>query len=101
MYKRTCTGPIVTPAPKRRRTASAVPEFTVRRKKRALGDTSEMYEVDMKESDNLTALQGAVTSFQLSMSLCTVVKMLPINLFVIYRKKQSSCATSILPHLRQ
>ena len=34
----------------------------------ALGGTSEMYEVDMKESDNLTALQGAVTSFQPSMS---------------------------------
>ena len=66
MHKRTCTGPIVAPAPKRRRTASAVPEFTVRRKKRALGGTSEMYEVDMNESDNLTALQ--VTSFQPSMS---------------------------------
>ena len=68
MHKRTCTGPIVAPAPKRRRTASAVPEFTVRRKKRALGGTSEMYGVDMKESDNLIALQGAVTSFQPSMS---------------------------------
>ena len=68
MHKRTCTGPIVAPAPKRRRTASDVPEFTVRRKKRALGGTSEMYEVDMKESDNLTALQAAVTSFQPSMS---------------------------------
>ena len=43
MHKRTCTGPIVAPAPERRRTAPAVPEFTVRRKKRALGDTSEMY----------------------------------------------------------
>ena len=61
MHKRTCTGPIVASAPKRR-TASAVPEFTVRRKKRALGGTSEMYEVDMKEFDNLTALQAAVTS---------------------------------------
>ena len=40
MHKRTCTGPIVAPAPKRRRTASAVPD-----------------EVDMKESDNLTALK--------------------------------------------
>ena len=68
MHKRTCNGPIVAPAPKRRRTDSAVPEFTVRRKKRALGGTSEMYEVYMKESDNLTALQGAVTSFQPSMS---------------------------------
>ena len=68
MHKRTCTVPIVAPAPKRRRTASAVPEFTVRRKKRALGGTSNMYEVDMKESDNLTALQAAVTSFQPSMS---------------------------------
>ena len=29
-----------------------------------------MFEVDMKESDNLTALQGAVTSFQPSMSTC-------------------------------
>ena len=48
MHKITCTGPIVAPAPKRRRT--------------------EVYEVDMKESDNLTALQGAVTSFQPSMS---------------------------------
>ena len=67
MHKRTCTGPIVAPAPKRRRSASAVPEFTVRRKKRALGCTSEMYEVDMKESDNLTALQAVVTSFQPSM----------------------------------
>ena len=66
MHKRSCTGPIVAPAPKRRRTASAVPEFTVRRKKRALGGTSEMYEVDMKESDNLTALQGAVTSFNVN-----------------------------------
>ena len=28
-----------------------------------------MYEVDVKESDNLTALQGAVTSFQPSMSV--------------------------------
>ena len=36
--------------------------------KMALGGTSEMYEVDMKESDNLTALQTAVTSFQPSMS---------------------------------
>ena len=61
MHKRTCTGP-------RRRTASAVPKFTVRRKRRALDGTSEMCEVDMKESDNLTALQGAVTSFQPSMS---------------------------------
>ena len=43
MHRRTCTGPIVAPAPKRRRTASAVPEFTVRRKRRALGGTSEMY----------------------------------------------------------
>ena len=60
MHKITCTRPIVAPAPKRRRTVSAVPEFTVRRKRRALGGTSEMYEVDMKESDNLTALQGAV-----------------------------------------
>ena len=68
MHKRTCTGPIVDPAPKRRRTDSTVPEFTVRRKKRTLGGTSEMYEVDMKESDNLTALQAAVTSFQPSMS---------------------------------
>ena len=33
MHKRTCTGPIVAPALKRPRTASAVPEFTVRRKK--------------------------------------------------------------------
>ena len=49
MHKRTCTGPIDAPAPKRRRTASAVPKFTVRRKKRALGGTSEMYEMDMKE----------------------------------------------------
>ena len=47
MHKRTCTRPIVAPAPKKRRTASAVPEFTVRRKNRALGGTSEMYEVDM------------------------------------------------------
>ena len=68
MHKRTCTGPIVAPATKRRRTASSVPEFTVRRKKRGLGGTSEMYEVDMKESDNLAALQTAVTSFQPSMS---------------------------------
>ena len=29
-----------------------------------------MYEVDMKESDNLTALQAAVPSFQPSMSTC-------------------------------
>ena len=64
MHKRTCTRPIVAPAHKRRRAASAAPEFTVRRKKRA----SEMYEVDMKESDNLTALHAAVTSFQPSMS---------------------------------
>ena len=71
MHKRTCTGPIVAPAPKRRLTASAVPECTVRRKKRALGGTSEMYEVDMKESDNLTALQAAVTSFQPSASIPT------------------------------
>ena len=48
--------------------ASAVPEFTVQRKKRALCGTSQMYEVDMKESDNLAALQAAVTSFQPSMS---------------------------------
>ena len=68
MHKRTCTGPIVAPAPKRHHTASAVPEFTVRRKRRALGGASEMYEVDMKESDNLTALQVAATSFQPSMS---------------------------------
>ena len=68
MQKRTRTGPIVAPAPKRRRTASAVPEFTVRRMRRALGCTSEMNEVDIKESDSLTALQGAVTSFQPSMS---------------------------------
>ena len=68
MHKRTCTGPIVAPALKRRRIASAVPEFTVRRKKRALRGTSEMYEVNMKESDNLTALQATVTSFQPSMS---------------------------------
>ena len=68
MHKRTCIGPIVAPAPKRRCTASAVPEFTVRRKKRSLGGTSEMYEVDMKLSDNLTAPQAAVTSFQPSMS---------------------------------
>ena len=67
MHKRTCTGSIVGSAPKRHRTASAVPEFTVRRKKRALGGTSEMYEADMKKSDNLTALQAAVTSFQPSM----------------------------------
>ena len=67
-HKRTCTGPTVAPAPKRCRTAPAVPKFTVRRKKRALGGTSQMYEVDMKESDNLTALHGAVTSFQPSMS---------------------------------
>ena len=66
-HKRTCTGAIVDPAPKRCRTASAVPESTARRKKWALGGTSKM-EVDMKESDNLTALQGAVTSFQPSMS---------------------------------
>ena len=70
MHRITCTGPTVAPAHKRRRTASAVPEFTVRRRKRALGGTSEMYEVDMKESDNLTALQGAVTFFQPSMSTC-------------------------------
>ena len=56
MHKRTCTGPTVAPAPKRRRTVSAVPEFTVRKMKRALGGTSEMYEVDMKESDNLCVL---------------------------------------------
>ena len=31
---------------------------------RALGGASEMYEVDMKESDNFIALHGAVTSFQ-------------------------------------
>ena len=68
MHKRTCTGSIVAPAPKRRRTAPAVPEFKARRKKTALGGTSEIYEVDMKESDNLTALQAAVTSFQPSMS---------------------------------
>ena len=68
MHKRTCIGPIVAPAPKRRRTASAVPEFTVPRKKRTLGGTSEMYEVDMKQSDNLSALQAAVTSFHPSMS---------------------------------
>ena len=68
MHKRTCTGHIVAPAPKRRRTASAVSEFTVRRKKRAFGGTSEMYEVDMKDSDYLTALQAAVTSYQPSMS---------------------------------
>ena len=68
MRKRTCTGPIVAPAPKRRRTASAVPEFIVRRKKRALGGTSEIYEVEMKKSDNLTALQAVVTSLQPSMS---------------------------------
>ena len=68
MHKRTCTGPIVAPAPKRRRNVSVVPEITVQRKKRALDGTSEKYEVDMKESDNFTALQGAVTSFQPSMS---------------------------------
>ena len=67
MHKRTCTGLIVAPAPKRRRTASAVPEFTVRRKRMALGGTSGMYDVDRKESDNLIALQGAVTSSQPSM----------------------------------
>ena len=74
MHKISCTGPTVAPGPKRRRTASAVPKFTVRRKKRALGSTSEMYEVDMKESDNLTALQGAVTSFRPSMSTSQVGK---------------------------
>ena len=36
MHKRTCTGPIVAPAPKRRHTAFAIPEFTVRRKQRHL-----------------------------------------------------------------
>ena len=68
LHKRTCTGLTVAPAPKRRRTASAVPEFTLRRNKRVLGGTSEMYEVDTKQTDNLSALQGAVTSFQPSMS---------------------------------
>ena len=75
MHKITCTGPIVAPAPKRHRTASAVPEFTVRRKKRALGGTSEMYEVDMKEFDNLTALQAAVnlSSLQCQHTIVTIL----------------------------
>ena len=34
----------------------------------ALGGASEMYAVDMQEADHLSSLQGAVTSFQPSMS---------------------------------
>ena len=69
MHKRTCTGPTVAVAPAaKRRTAAAPPEFAVQRKRRALDGASEMYAVGMQEADHLTALQGAVTSFQPSIS---------------------------------
>ena len=67
---RCTTGPTVAvaPAAKRRRTAAAPPKFAVQRERMALGGASEMYAVDMQEADHLTALQGAVRSFQPSMS---------------------------------
>ena len=55
MHKRTCT-------------AGVFPEFTVQPRRRALGGASGMYAVDMQEEDHLSALQGAVTLFQSSMS---------------------------------
>ena len=35
---------------------------------RSLGGASEMYAVDMQEADHLSVLQGAVSSFQPSMT---------------------------------
>ena len=70
LHKRTCAGPATAASPvvKRRRTGGVVPEFTVRRKRRSLGGASVMYAVDMQEADQLSALQGAVSSFQPSIT---------------------------------
>ena len=40
----------------------------MRRKRRLLGGASEIYAVGMQEADHLSALQGAVSSFQPSMT---------------------------------
>ena len=69
LHKRTCTGPVVVAAPAvERRVDGALPEFAVRKKRRSLGGASEMYAVDIQEADHLSALQGAVSSFQPSMT---------------------------------
>ena len=71
MHKRTCTGPVAVavaaPAVKRRRTGDVVPEFTVRKTRKSLGGAAEMFAVEMKEANHLSALQGAVTAFKPSM----------------------------------
>ena len=69
LHKRTCTGPVVVATPAvERRVDGAVPEFVVRRKWRSLGGASEKYAVDMQQADHLSALQGAVSSVQHSMT---------------------------------
>ena len=66
MHKRTCTGPTVAAAPaaKRRRTVDVVSEFTVRKTRKSIGGAAEMFAVDMKEVNHLTALEGAVNALK-------------------------------------
>ena len=73
MHKRTCTGPTVTaPAVKRRRTGDVVSKFTVRKTRRSLGGAAEMFAVDMKEVNHLSALEGGVNALKPTMRLSCV-----------------------------
>ena len=69
MHKRTCTGAVAVAAPavNRRRTGDVVPEFTVQKTRKSLGGRAEMFAVDMKEANHLSALQGGVSTLKPSM----------------------------------
>ena len=70
MHKRTCTGPTVAaPAVKRRHTGDVVSEFTVRKTRKSLGGTAEMFAVDMKQANHLSALEEAVNALKLTMDV--------------------------------
>ena len=67
MHKRACTGPTVAvavPAAKRRRTGVVVPEFTVRKTRKSLEGAAEMFAVNMKVANHLSALKEAVIALK-------------------------------------
>ena len=68
MHKRTCTRPTAAaPAVKRRRTGDVVPDFTVRKTRKSLGGAAEMFAVNMKEANHLSALEESVNALKPAM----------------------------------
>ena len=102
LHKRTCVGrvAVAAPAAKRRRAGDIVSEGTVRKTRRSLGGPAELFPVDMKGANHLSAFQGAIIAFKPSMTnyhQCHRSYKFQISVDVVFHKAVDPAVITVPP----